>query len=80
MEWVQIELANIEGACSLLELLLWGLQAGKELFISLIVKENIEVNCVLDFRVIDIPLDLNDLTMTALSPRRDSQILRLIQA
>ena len=80
MEWVQIELANIEGACSLLELLLWGLQAGKELFISLIVKENIEVNCVLDFRVIDIPLDLNDLTMTALSTRRDSNILRLIQA
>ena len=80
MVWVQIEPANIEGACSLLELLLWGLQAGKELFISLIVKENIEVNCVLDFRVIDIPLDLNDLTMTALSPSRDSQILRLIQA
>ena len=79
MVWVQIEPANIEGACSLLELLLWGLQAVKELFVSLIVKENIEVNCVLDFRVIDIPLDLNVLTI-ALSLRRDSNILRLIQA
>jgi cellulose biosynthesis protein BcsQ len=80
MVWVQIEPANIEGAGSLLELLLWGLEAVKELFISLIVKENIEVNRVFDFIVVDVPLDLNDLTMTALSPRRDSQILRLIQA
>ena len=80
MVWVQIEPANIEGAGSLLELLLWGLEAVKELFISFIVKENIEVNRVFDFIVVDVPLDLNDLTMTALSPRRDSQILRLIQA
>ena len=80
MVWVQIEPANIEGAGSLLELLLWGLEAVKELFISFIVKENIEVNRVFDFIVVDVPLDLNDLTMTALSPRRDSNILRLIQA